>query len=201
MRKFIVGLVLAAALVLPAAASATGPTLDVSQLATSQCAPSGAAVVDVYYGLKNDYDSGYAGNAWANDSILRHLRVWPTIGGYCGIVQDAGVFSTFAGPSPSGLSTVSAGILGVLGGGYRSTVFTGTFAPSAYATSGYLGTFDLACTSASNCPGARPSPLKYFTGTSGFDLAWWGWQYVTRAHGTWVNSIDTTAATGGDITG
>ena len=101
MRKFIVGLVLAAALVLPAAASATGPTLDVSQLATSQCAPSGAAVVDVYYGLKNDYDSGYAGNAWANDSILRHLRVWPTIGGYCGIVQDAGVFSTFAGPSPS----------------------------------------------------------------------------------------------------
>jgi hypothetical protein len=36
---------------------------------------------------------------------------------------------------------------------------------------------------------------------SGFDLAWWGWIYVTAANGTWNNSIDTTAATGGDITG
>jgi hypothetical protein len=201
MRKRLAGLVVLAALLIPATAVAAGPSLDASQLATSKCAPTGAAVVNVLYGLKNDYDSGYAGNAWANDTILRHLRVWPTGGGYCAIAQDVGVFTTFAGPSPSGLSTVSAGVVGVLTGGYRSTVFTGTFTPSAYATSGYLGTFDLACTSASNCPGARPSPLAYFTGAVGFDLTWWGWAYATRSHGTWVNSIDTTAATGGDITG
>jgi hypothetical protein len=198
----LLSLLIGAALAFPvSAAASTAPPLDASQLLPSRCAPIGSAVVNVWYGLKNDYDSGFGGHTWANDSILRHLQIWPATGGYCAIAQDVGAFQTFAGTSPSGLSTVSAGIRGVLSGGYRSTVFSGTFTPSTYAASGYLGTFDLACTSASNCPGARPGPRSYFSGVSGFDLAWWGWIYVTAANGTWNNSIDTTAATGGDITG
>ena len=161
----------------------------------------GAPLVTVPYGLVTDYDSGFAGNAWANATIDRHLQVWSTgPGTYCATVEDHGSFVTFAGPSPSGTSTVSAGVRGVIGGGYVTTTFTGTFAPSL-PTRGNLGTFDLQCTSVSNCPGAHPSFTSYFSSTGSWDLAAWGWAYFAGRHGTWVNAYNVSAADGGDITG
>lgn len=190
------------ALLLPMTAiGGPGLRLDRQDLSAQQCRSDGSAkVVDVVYALVNDYDSGFAGNAWANDSVLRHLEIWRGgDGAYCARASDVGAFTTFAGPSPSGASTVAAGVRGILNGGYVTTFFTGAFAPS-YATHGYLGTFDLQCTSVSACPGAHPSYLSYFSSTAGDSLAQWGWIYHAGRHGTWLNQDDVPAAASGDIT-
>lgn len=192
-----------AALALAANATASpGLKLDRQAIGTHVCdAPGAALLVDVRFTLVNDYDSGFAGNAWANDTIDRHLRVWSEQDGtYCAVTDDHGSFVTFAGPSPSGLSTVPAGIRGKLEGGYATTMFSGTFAPSL-ATRGSLGTFDLACTDAYTCPGAHPSYRSYFASTAGDDLAGWGWIYHAGRNGTWLNEAGVSASDGGDITG
>ncbi|HSX46171.1 MAG TPA: hypothetical protein VLG27_04195, partial [Candidatus Saccharimonadia bacterium] len=124
-------------------------------------------VVDVNFKLVNDYDSGVGGNAWANDTINRRLNVW-NVGGstYCAIVKDQGTIVTFAGESPNGTGTVGAGVKGDMHGGYRTTVFTGNLSGNAnYHTHGNLGTFNLQCTDAYNCPGAHPSYSSYFSST------------------------------------
>ena len=160
----------------------------------------GKLVVNVMYNLYNNYDSGVAGNAWANDTINRHLQVWQVDAGvYCVAVNDNGSFVTFAGLSPNNTGTVSAGIEGVINGGYYTNAFSGTLDPSpAYATRGYLGSFDLECSNAYTCTGTWPSFLDYFNGSPSYDLADWGWTYHTAQNGDWVN-----AASGnlGDIIG
>ena len=158
----------------------------------------GELMVNVTYRLTNDFDSGVHGNAWANDSINRHVQIFAVgSGNFCAAINDTGTFTTFAGDSPSGTGTVTAGIKGVINGGYVTTVFAGTLNPApAYATRGNLGSFDLQCTDASTCPGARPSFLSYVTGA--WDFADWGWSYHTARNGDWINSA---AANTGDITG
>ena len=89
----------------------------------------GKLVANVNYTLVNDYDSGVAGNAWANDTINRHLQVWQVgAGTFCAVVNDTGSFVTFAGASPGNTGTVAAGITGRINGGYTTTVFSGTLA-------------------------------------------------------------------------
>jgi hypothetical protein len=179
--------------------------LDKKDISDKGCKVAGehsTQIVDVRGKLVNDYDSGFAGNAWANDSIDRHLRIWKLDDGtYCSQVEDHGKFLTFAGTSPSGYSTVGDGVKGNVEGGYVTTFFTGTFAPTL-PTHGDVGTFDLACTSASDCPGPRLNYLRYFSSTAGDDLAQWGWIYKGEdGHGTWLNQDDVPAASSGDITG
>ena len=97
---------------------------------------------------------------------------------------------------------MNAGVTGDIAGGYVSTFFTGTYHPSTYATQGDLGTFDLHCTDANNCPGAYPSPQSYFSSTTGFDLRHWGWIYhADNATGqsVWLNQDNVAAADSGDI--
>lgn len=163
---------------------------------------SGKQIVNVNYTLINDYDSGFAGNAWANDTINRHLKVFDLGGGnYCATVNDTGSFVTFAGPSPMNLGTVSAGIKGVINGGYTTTVFSGTLNPSpAYKTNGNLGTFDLQCTDAYTCPGAHPSFYSYFSSPAPdtVGLGTWGWTYHTAQNGNWTNA---SSGSFGDISG
>ena len=104
--------------------------LDKQAIADKGCQPAGQhamLLVDVHGKMINDYDSGYAGNAWVNDSIDRHLRIWQLGDGtYCSQVEDNGTFLTFDGTSPSGFSTVTAGIKGNLEGGYVTTFFSAT---------------------------------------------------------------------------
>src|SRR4029077_16396559 len=73
----------------------------------------GALVVNVNYTLINDFDSGVAGNAWANDTINRHLQIRQDGNSssttFCAMIDDTGSFVTFAGISPAGTATVSAG--------------------------------------------------------------------------------------------
>jgi hypothetical protein len=170
-----------------------------NNLDASQCKP-GKKVVDVNYKLINDYDSGVHGNAWANDTIHREVSIWNTgDNNFCAIVKDNGTIVTFAGDSPNGTGTVAAGITGEINGGYRTASFQGTFVGNAtYATHGNLGTFDLQCTDANNCPGTHPTFLSYFSGSPTWDYAWWGWEYDTCQNGSWINSITTNT---GDITG
>ena len=158
----------------------------------------GKLLVNVNYTLTNDFDSATDGHAWANDTINRHLQVWQAgAGQYCAVVNDTGSFVTFAGTSPNGSGSVDAGVTGRINGGYVTTDFTGTFAPSTYATHGNLGTFDLECTDAYTCPGVYPSFLSYFSSTGSWDLATWAWDYHTAQNGDMSQS--STTSYNGDI--
>ena len=205
MKKF--GLVLASLLAagaLVASVSASpGLKLDKQDIGDKQCKTDHAKqVVDVHYTLVNDYDSGFAGNQWANDTIDRHLRIWQqSDGSFCAQIEDHGKFVTFAGASPSGATTVPAGVKGDLEGGYITSNIAGAFAPS-YATHGNLGTFDLQCNAAGICPGARPSWASYFSGSVTADeFSQWGWIYHAGKNGTWLNQDDVAPTGSGDITG
>jgi hypothetical protein len=207
MKRLLVTLGIVAGLMIPAAAQASqsGLNLNWDNIAGSQCRSDTAKqLVNVQFTLTNDYDSGFAGNAWANDTITRNLRIWQVGATFCAQTSDRGTFSTFAGTSPSGSASVDAGVTGDLAGGYVSTFFTGTWNPagSPYPTRGNLGTFDLQCTDANNCPGAHPDPLSWFSASSGFDLRHWGWIYHAANatdRSVWLNQDDVAAANSGDI--
>jgi hypothetical protein len=202
MKRMLLFVALVSLVAAASAVAAPGLKLDTQDIASKGCKPAGSAakqLVDVHYTLLNDYDSGFGGNAWANDTIDRHLRVYRLGDGtFCANVQDHGTFVTFAGTSPSGASTVPAGVKGSIEGGYNTTFFNGTFAPT-YPTHGDLGTFDLECDMAFNCNGTHPSYLSYFGSTSGAGLDQWGWIYRAGKHGTWLNQDDVAAADSGDI--
>ncbi len=182
----------------PASADAQ-PNLDFGkELSAATCGP-GKLVVNVTQKVLNDADSGVKGNYWALDAVNRHIQVWQTAPGtFCATVAYQGSFNTFAGFSPGGTGTVSAGVRGTLAGGYRTTSFSATLlADPGWPTRGSVGTFDYACTASGSCPGYVNWTSKYFSGLSGYDLAWWGWIYHAGSHGTWVNS---SGGNFGDIT-
>jgi hypothetical protein len=183
-----------------ALASPAAPTLDHQAVLPTQCNGHGSTlVVDVTFDLVNDADSGFAGNEWANDSIHRKLQIWNTGDDtYCAVATDTGSFVTVGGPSPSGNASVPDGVTGTIHGGYVAT-FTGTpLASPAYASSGDLGTFDLQCTTAYDCPGDHPSYASYFDVGNDNGLVSWGWIYRTAQNGVWVNQA---SGSSGDITG
>ncbi|HSX15505.1 MAG TPA: hypothetical protein VLF40_01820 [Candidatus Saccharimonadales bacterium] len=194
MKKFLLSLSAALGLVLatPLAVFAYGG----NQTDAGSC--GGKVVVNVTYDLLNDTDSAVGGGTWANDTISRHLQVTQVGQGmYCATVSDNGSFVTYDWSSPGGTGTVTAGIDGVMSGGYRTPAFSGALVSDpTYKTRGSLGTFDLNCDRDQNCPGAHPTVGSFVSGWNG-DLAWWGWQYKTTHNGTWVNSVD---GNSGDIT-
>ena len=169
------------------------------QINASQCNAAGKMVINVVQHITNDADSGVAGNAWAFDDFNRTIQVWQSGNSFCAVVKYHGSFTTVAGTSPAGASTVSAGVKGTFEGGYQSTVFTGTLKSNpAFDTRGNIGDFNYACDTSFNCPGAIDWTTVYFDSTSGFDLAWWGWVYHAGNNGSWVNAI---SGNSGDITG
>ena len=174
------------------------------ELIRSKCANVvGDAIIDVEQEVKNDADSGTAGNFWALDNYQRQIQVWATTttDAYCAIVKYDGDFVTFAGFSPqhaTTLGTVGAGVEGNMEGGYRAT-FVGTLksVPSK-PVHGNIGTYDYQCNSAGVCPGYESWLSFYFDGVANFDQPWWGWKYTTEHNGTWINQISGNI---GDITG
>lgn len=154
-----------------------------------EACPDGKIVIDVTHKVVHDADSGVTPNSWASDAYTRHIRVVqlksdPTL--FCAVTRYDGKFVTKQGASPQNTDPdgIGAGIKGNLKGGYRSTIFTGVLNPSpAYAKKGNIGSFDYQ-EGANNWSWTG----AYFTSTSGFDLAWWGWQYDTSHNGHWVNA-------------
>jgi hypothetical protein len=199
MKKFAL---LCAALLAAAVTASTALAVHSPPAANPTQCLHGALIVNVNYTLTNDFDSGVAGNSWANDTINRHLQIRQDSTDktmFCAMIDDTGSFVTFAGVSPGGTGTVSAGINGRINGGYTTTNFAGTLNPSpAYKTHGNLGSFDLQCNTDPTCPGAHPSFLSYFNGSPAWDYADWGWSYHTAHNGNWVNSL---SGNSGDITG
>lgn len=168
----------------PVAHLNTGPDLN-----ASVCNQSGAPIVNVTYKIVNDYDSGFGGNAWANDTLNRSLKIYDQgSGSYCAVVRDAGQFVTFAGMSPLDTSvTIPAGITGTIQGGYIGT-FTATAFDPQLQVKGNLGTKDYACTDAYTCPGAFDWPGMYFSGFSNFNQPYWAWNYQAGTDGSMVQA-------------
>jgi hypothetical protein len=191
--------VLASLLPVVTAGATNDATLNFgTQLNAAAC--GGTPIIQVNETVLNDADSGFGGNAWAFDNYTRHIKVFQlSDGSFCATTHYEGSFTTNAGVSPSGTSTVSAGIAGAFIGGYRATQFTGTLLASPAAkTHGNIGTFDYMCDPTFTCPGFVDWTTLYFSTTSGFNLDWWGWIYHGGSNGTWVNAV---SGSTGDITG
>jgi hypothetical protein len=195
----VAGALVASLMSLSTAAATSGLTLNFgTELNAAAC--GGTEIIDVAQTVLNDADSGFGGNAWAVDNYTRHIKVFQLLDGtFCATTHYEGTFTTNAGTSPSGSSTVSPGITGTIIGGYRATQFSGTLLASPpYPTHGNIGTFDYMCDLTFTCPGYVDWLTLYFSSTSGFNLDWWGWIYHGGSNGTWVNA--STGSTG-DITG
>jgi hypothetical protein len=157
--------------------------------------PSGTMVAYVTQNVRNAADRGLAGNVWALADYTRYIAVIQTgPATYCAaLTYVSGSFTTTGnGPSP-GLSsrTLRSGISGIIGGGYRTTTFIGTWAPSV-PTSGSIGTYDYGCDASGDCPGYVDWTSLFFSSTVGFTANWWGWIYSTSANGLWVQRADIT---------
>jgi hypothetical protein len=180
----------------PAAASFGG---DLGTNLSPAACGGGTLVIQATEAVRNDIDSGQAGNNWAYDDLVRSINVWHHADGtYCAIVGYAGAFTTVAGRSPGNTADDPAGIRGLFYGGYRSLNFTGTLRTDpAWPTRGFVGVVDYKCDAATgDCPGYVDWTAQYFSATTGYGLAWWGWEYRAGRHGTWVNAI---SGNSGDI--
>ena len=139
--------------------------------AKNQGCGAGTIVMNVQYRVANDLDTGVRGNNWAFDSYTRAVKVWRKRSGrYCAASTYTGTFSTIAGPSPGGTTTIPAGIRGTLRG-TSTTTFKGRFAAAGQPTRGDLGTKDFACTSADrkgDCAGTFDWLSAYFTSADAF---------------------------------
>ncbi|MGI0135360.1 MAG: hypothetical protein ACREBW_10440 [Candidatus Micrarchaeaceae archaeon] len=178
------------ALAISGTASAAAPSTPTSYM-PGDC--GGKQVVNVTYKLYNDTDSGFFGN-WATDSLNRNLKVFDTGNGtYCATVNDTGSFVTTGPNSPQHGSPLSAGINGVINGGYVTNDFAATLSATPdYSTHGNLGSFDATL--------AHPSFLSYFdnSGSINWKQPTWGWTYHTAQNGNWVNA---SSGDNGDIAG
>lgn len=192
LKKMAIGLVSALLLSTFAVPAFAAPAFHENAGATvnpSSCDTSGAPIVNLTWKAINDYDSGVAGNAWANDSLNRSLKVYDLGGGtYCAVVKDAGQFVSFAGQSPLVPSvTIGAGIKGTIDGGYIGT-FTANSFNSQLQTNGSLGTIDYQCTSAYTCANAFDWLSTYFGGVTNFNQPYWAWNYHAGNNGSMVQS-------------
>ncbi len=179
--------------------SAYAATFDPGpQLAASACGVDRTPYINVVEGVRNDDDSGFnSATSWATDNYMRTIQVWQVAPGtYCAVVKYVGSFVTRAGTSPMGTGTVTAGIRGVMRGGYRSTAFAAVpRSDPAWAAHGFIGVVDYRCDGSYDCPG-RVSWLDQYFSSNTFDFAWWGWEYRAGSHGTWINAMD---GSSGDI--
>jgi hypothetical protein len=187
MSKRILIAVFAISLFAPSAAWAAPGSQGPARPTTNAKAfcPSGQNVIYVSQDGVTEPDVGLTGNTWAGDSyqrIITVVRVWGNT--YCAATRYVGSFSSMAGVSPSGLAFVGDGDTGSFYGGYRTTLFTAKWRPSA-PTSGTIG------------PVVDWVPL-YFSDVQGYDLAWWTFSYYTTDHGYWANKADYSY---GDIVG
>ena len=101
-------------------------------------------------GIANVDDVGVAGNVWALDTVLERIGSGrPARTSSASGRDDSGSFTSFAGVSPAGTETISAGVTGSLVG----TDFLrigGIFSPTVPATD-YIGSVDAGCNQQGQC--------------------------------------------------
>jgi hypothetical protein len=184
---------------------------------------SSTKILDISYTAKNDEDSGIVGY-WGLDHFNEHLKVWQlTDGSFYALKTYNGLFVTPQGAlSPqAGITQVESGF-GNIVGGYTAT-FTGTFTPGTNPTSGNIGTFNYAGTTADVLKGtygvgqtgatnAYDYTTSYFTnsasspGVDNFAQPHWGWQYKlddslrsATSSNVWCNYNAADGGNSGDI--
>jgi hypothetical protein len=173
-----------------------------SGVGSARAAPAacqiGKPVVDMVLVIRNAGDYGADGHLWALDDLIHRVRMWRTADtSYCAEVQDVGRFTAFAGVSPEGTGTVSAGVTGLVFATTRLRI-TGTFAPRV-PTTGFIGVYDLGCDVNDVCPGEEPRTTSlYFSAVGSFGVETFRATYYGGRHGTW---IQTPTGDLGDITG
>ena len=137
--------------------------------ATNLGCGSGKLVLNIRYAVENDVDTGTLGNNWAFDSYARSVRVWrKSAGRFCAASIFGGAFTTIAGASPAGKTTIPAGIRGTLSG--QSTTTFRAVQRKGLLT-GNLGTKDFQCTSADSkgqCAGTYDWLSAYFKSADNF---------------------------------
>ncbi len=172
-----------------------GPNLD-----ASNCNGNGAPVINVVEGIKNDEDSGIAGNYWGLDAINRTIQVWKTStpGTYCATVKYTGSFQGVAGQtSPGATGTLTGKESGPITGGYTAKIVGTLLTSPTWATKGNVGTFDYQCNViTADCPGYVSWSDQYFAPGYSFDQPWWGWTYRSGGGKVWINAI---SGNSGDI--
>jgi hypothetical protein len=170
---------------------------------------AGTSVLNVTYHVENDVDTGLKGNNWAFDDYTRALRVVRKSGNrFCAGSTYLGTFTSIAGASPAGKSTIPAGIRGTFRGS-SVTTFRATFAPGTQSTRGDLGTKDFQCTSddrKGRCAGTWDWLSAYFTSTNDFaSFKYTRYSFTYHANeggkGTWSDTLSGgKVRTHGDIT-
>jgi hypothetical protein len=154
------------------------------------CPVQDAIVVNVTQVVKNDADSGQAGNYWAFDTYQRSIKMFDNHNGtYCAEVRYTGAANAVAGQrSPGNTGFLNGHEDAVMRGGYQATITGSLLATPTWKKSGNVGTFNYACDLSGNCPGKVDWVAQYFGPSYGFNFDWWGWTYQA-SHGTWVNAI------------
>lgn len=180
----------------PALADKSSPKLTLnwqSEVNPDKCDRVGAPVINVTEKVKNDVDSGTAGNYWAFDNYERQIKVWktPISGIFCSIVRYEGKFKGVGGQtSPGGTGILLGNERGEFKGGYRATIGGSLLLNPTWPTHGSVGTIDYQCDINHNCPGYVSWPAQYFGPGYSFDQPWWGWIYHgDDDSGTWINAI------------
>jgi hypothetical protein len=161
------------------------------------CPTGTPTLYDVTIGNTNVADYAVDGHVWALDSYVQHVRVWK-IGQkhYCFRIDYDGTWTSFAGVSPGGTGTISAGVTGTFSA-LRILRLNGEFTPR-YALSGHVADFDWQCQSDGTCTGPRPSPGMYFSPITNVNSTWDEYHATSAGHGSWS---DSTYGSRGDITG
>ncbi len=159
---------------------------------------AGTRVLDVRYRVQNDIDTGTRGNNWAFDNYVRTVRVWRKgTNRYCSTSTYNGTFTTVAGASPGGTTTIPAGIRGTVKGSSTNT-FAARFSPSGQPTRGDLGTKNFGCLSSDRkgeCSGTYDWLSAYFTSGEGFkSFKYTRYEFVYHAtdggRGTWTDRLE-----------
>ncbi len=171
---------------------AAAPFAASKELRKDACANAvGAPIVNIEHKVKNDVDSGMAGNYWAWDKYERHITVYKTTtdGVFCAIVKYDGKFTTVDGRSPGNTADLTAGITGEMKGGYRATFNATLKSEPTMKKFGNVGSFDYQCNLSGECTGIPNWRGWYFDNVANFDQPWWGWKYKAEGgHGTWINA-------------
>ena len=179
--------------------------LTLAAQATSATPPSrslgcgaGKVALNVHYRVLNDVDTGVQGNDWAFDNyqrVLRVVRKGP--GRWCAGSTYTGTFTSIAGASPGGRTTIPAGIRGTFNGA-SVTTFRAAFTPHGGQVRGDLGTKDFQCTSddiKGQCAGTFDWLSTYFTSTNNFaSFKYARYEFTYHANeggrGTWTDRLD-----------
>ena len=179
MRRILMALTLCVGLLATGAphASAIPPDPD-------SCPTDRPTLYDITLSVKNAADFASDGHVWALDAYTQRVQVWRIgVKHYCFRIEYDGTWTSFAGVSPGGTGTISAGMTGTWHA-LRIARLTGEFNPQ-YPLSGHVADFDRQCDATGTCTGSGPSFGMYFNPIDNVKIVWYDFVATSANNGTW----------------